>query len=311
MGLRRSRLRLALLAAPLLVAGCVPGAVSIASYSFDGFSYATTGKSLSDRAISQAEDQNCAVWRVLLLRPVCRDYTPEERKEIDTQLANLKRAEPGKTGNPDYLKMRNPPAPTDPHERQLQVATAPGGGVDPASLGALRPAGEPVPRAEPIDLPSARHVDGEPLAAEAMDASERRAAGPVTAARPSPRPDLAAAPPRARPSGPAAGRGQVYLVLASFGTRANAERALARYPALHPLLATGSVDGRIVHRLVSGPVAGADLAAERARLEAAYGIRNAWALPGCARPGEGGCVAAVAMLAAPAKPMQLAALPAK
>src|SRR5579883_3356759 len=125
MGLRRSRFRLALLAAPLLASGCVPGAVSIASYSFDGFSYAATGKSLSDRAISQAEDRNCAVWRVLLFRPICRDYTPEERKEIDTQLANLKKAEPIKTANPDYLKMRNPPAPTDPHERQLQVATAP------------------------------------------------------------------------------------------------------------------------------------------------------------------------------------------
>lgn len=57
--------------------GCVmPPVVSYASLVLDGVSYATTGKSVSDHALSAATDQDCAMWRVVSeqeIDAVCQD----------------------------------------------------------------------------------------------------------------------------------------------------------------------------------------------------------------------------------------------
>jgi hypothetical protein len=68
------------------LAGCVmPPVVSYASLAMDGISYATTGKSVSDHALSAATDQDCAVWRAVSeqeIEAVCQDPV-----EDDSQVA--------------------------------------------------------------------------------------------------------------------------------------------------------------------------------------------------------------------------------
>jgi hypothetical protein len=68
---------------PASLGGCAITPLTIASYSFDGFSYAASGKSLTDHAISEVMDQDCGTLRVFRGEWICRDYTPEQRKKIE------------------------------------------------------------------------------------------------------------------------------------------------------------------------------------------------------------------------------------
>jgi hypothetical protein len=71
---RQHRSRLAVLALPILLNACaLPASFSIASLAIDGISYATSGKSVSDHAISAVANEDCAMWRALQARPICRD----------------------------------------------------------------------------------------------------------------------------------------------------------------------------------------------------------------------------------------------
>jgi len=61
----------------LFLSGCigaVPPAVAIASYAADGTSLLVSGKSVSDHAISEIADQDCALWRMIKLKKPCRAY---------------------------------------------------------------------------------------------------------------------------------------------------------------------------------------------------------------------------------------------
>src|SRR5215472_3523941 len=58
---------------PLLVAGCAPTGIVVASYAADGASYAATGKSVEDHAVSTVKDEDCATYRVFTGGVICRD----------------------------------------------------------------------------------------------------------------------------------------------------------------------------------------------------------------------------------------------
>jgi hypothetical protein len=49
----------------------------IASYAADGVSYVATGKSVSDHGISEVTGRDCAIWRVVKGKPICRDEPTE------------------------------------------------------------------------------------------------------------------------------------------------------------------------------------------------------------------------------------------
>jgi hypothetical protein len=57
----------------LSLAGCVPPAVTVASYAVDASSYAASGKSLSDHGISAAKGEDCATWHFFVGRAVCEN----------------------------------------------------------------------------------------------------------------------------------------------------------------------------------------------------------------------------------------------
>ncbi len=64
----------------LVLSGCIAGippAVMIASYAADGVSYVATGKSVSDHAISAVAEQDCAMFRLIILEHPCRDWEHE------------------------------------------------------------------------------------------------------------------------------------------------------------------------------------------------------------------------------------------
>ncbi len=64
----------------LVLAGCVsiPPAITAASWIINGASYAVSGKSVSDHAISAVLEKDCATWRIIKGDPICVDYPAEE-----------------------------------------------------------------------------------------------------------------------------------------------------------------------------------------------------------------------------------------
>lgn len=65
--------KVALLILPLAVSACAPTAITLMSLAAGGFSYAATGKSVSDNALSSVTQSDCAIHRVLRGQPVCAD----------------------------------------------------------------------------------------------------------------------------------------------------------------------------------------------------------------------------------------------
>jgi len=57
----------------LLCTGCAPLPITVATLVADGFSYATTEKSLTDHGLSMLSDQDCAVHRLLSGDLICRN----------------------------------------------------------------------------------------------------------------------------------------------------------------------------------------------------------------------------------------------
>lgn len=273
-GDRKAWIPLALLAVPLLTLGCAPSGVTIASSGVDGLSYMATGKSASDHAVSEAADQNCAALRVFAGQAICRDYTPEERRERqrESELARARLAArnpaEGKVGEPTYAGLREP---------SITVAQAPAaesgadGGQAPAQSG------------QSTDV----------RAQTTGTAAEPHPAPGAVAPKPAPSPVATAADPVAAKAAPAAitRDSRFYLVLASFTSPVNAKRALAAYAAVHPEIGSTTVGGATLHRVIVGPFEAAEITAARARIAKAYGIRFAWAVTTCAGDRVTGCIA--------------------
>lgn len=56
----------------VFVAGCsLPPALGLASLAADGVSYAATGKSTSDHALSAITSEDCAMLRAVEEKPIC------------------------------------------------------------------------------------------------------------------------------------------------------------------------------------------------------------------------------------------------
>ncbi len=67
----------AIAAVPLLLGGCLPLPVTIASSAISGISYLTTGKTSTDHVLSAAVEQDCALARSIFGKPLCQEAEPE------------------------------------------------------------------------------------------------------------------------------------------------------------------------------------------------------------------------------------------
>jgi len=71
---------------PVFLAGCaMPVPVTIASFILDGFSIATTNKTVTDHGLSFVAQQDCAVWRGFTEGELCREGDAD--RELITALA--------------------------------------------------------------------------------------------------------------------------------------------------------------------------------------------------------------------------------
>lgn len=267
-------IRLGAVLSPVALAGCVlPLGLSVATYGVDGVAYVTEGKSTTDMAISSIQGENCALWRIVQGKPVCRAYTAKEEAQIAENRAEIKR------GHPEVILMTE-----DTNYDQVATPAPKRGPVQDVNATEVADAGQAQPDAPPAVPVAAVRAERLEAPAATKPASAQSATSAASQARP----------------------GDVYLVLGNFATREKAERVRDLYARSQPGLTFAVLDGPALHRVASGPLAPGTVAAARARIVHGLGIAKPWVLPACPSEGGPGC-ATMARLGVDTT--QLAALP--
>lgn len=81
------RKNLVMIGLPLLLGGCgLPPALSAASWALDGISYLASGKSVTDHAISEVAQQDCALFRVVQGRELCEAHADDTQTAEGPQI---------------------------------------------------------------------------------------------------------------------------------------------------------------------------------------------------------------------------------
>lgn len=231
---------LAVAVVPLLVAGCVPLPVTIASTAFSGLSYVASGKSTTDHMLSATLEQDCALTRPVFGDPVCRDVGPNGEGRTSTlTVASY-------PGDRDDVAVVAPDPAEDRREAldltsfdvtARQVAAAPRFLVAPPRVSI---AGIVVSKDQLSPAPGTR----------VMPAS----ADPSWAALPPAGAAAEAAPPAVAPPAGTAAEGDRWVVLGSFREIARAHVMAARYAGRDPRILDAEVRGDLWHRVALGPL---------------------------------------------------------
>lgn len=226
--------------------GCVmPPVVSYGSLAMDGVSYAATGKSVSDHALSAATEQDCAMWRVV---------SEQQIDAVCQKPGATVVAEDGDDGGAwsfiAGLFSGDDKTPTGGLVDDVIESPATGfGDIDPAKIRAT-----PVVTPVAVTAPVVEPVVVEPLVNI----------------------PLVDMPPAAA----TANRKAIYLVLGSFATVDRAENLASRVPGVTTAIAPALVGEERYFRLVAGPFEANETGDAEQRLTAA-GINNVWAARLC------------------------------
>lgn len=265
--------------------GCaLPPALSIASLVVDGVSYAASGKSVQDHALSAVTDEDCALWRVVTGLAICRD----KDGGANSAIAGKSAAAPDETAiEPELLAARaevlDTPQPIIVAQLSMPPFSPMGNVVVPMPSGNQRPTVALVP----------------PIAAAMSDAMPAKiatasvAVTPIAAPIAAPVALMTAQPAMAMPGAaeifsavPAhkhgvtslrAKDGLVLVVLASFNENSQAVDAARSLTRLSARVIEGRVRGRMVHRVVAGPYT-PERAVHARRAARSAGVADSWLL---------------------------------
>jgi len=279
-----------ILVAPVLAAalagtltGCaVPPVLSVAGLIVDGVSFAATGRTMTDHALSIATEEDCKLFRVVDGAPICQpaeDGLPSLAEvptvEIDGQIIAVSYDYPASDPSDAAPASLGPAR----EARNVEIAS-----LDPAS--AL--AGLPVPATLPVPA-LADDLGNAPATGSRAVASRMPLPGSKPPARVSSRDRdlrlvLAGKALALKPAAPShaqavAGHGRdddtTVVVVRSYHDRIRAERVAQGYRALGAEVAEGRVKGRAVYRVVVAVAPDDSPVMARERLARA-GFRDAW-----------------------------------
>ena len=275
----------------MLLNGCaaiaIPPALSIASYAVDGVSFIATDKSLTDHMLSDALGRNCAMWRVLRGRSICKDFTPEEvaarakaRRETwydeeRTQVAQLYGAHttygvPAGEAIARAPKKIEKPSP-GPESRKVKVE----------ELTALSPAAGGA-KSESRPLPG--RVGTSPAKAKrAATASKPRTISTILAQTAKSKLAANAVRRTALKQSTAVSRRAArrrFIIFGSFRNKRAAARLARRHRILDPFVVPARVRGNTYYRVVTQPKGRAGIASAYRSLKRA-GVKDAYAIRAC------------------------------
>lgn len=252
--LRRSA---AVVAVPILLGGCaLPLPVKIASWAIDGISYVATQKSVTDHGISLAMEKDCALLRGVTEGQVCREGEPE----IAVALAKLKeRADADEAARIAEADRVGEDLPEDMVLELADFESASGPDQAEPTAAEQSVAQAPVSEAPGVEAPA-------PVIAEAVVARSVEETTPAADAIE--RRSVAVA---------MAEGANLFYVIGSFSSQANAQRLASRHDALAPSVMPIRIKKRHVYRVLVGPYRKDEMRDAGRRLNSA-GVRHAWGI---------------------------------
>jgi len=282
--------------APLLLAGCgLPIGIQIASLFADGVSVLTTDKTLTDHGISAVTDKDCALWRSIEGKDICRKVEDDDIVVAETQ--RIEKAESAQRAAPAAASAISPPedsghlgdsgAPrTDKTLEQTWGETAsaehdknkdlsketPEFPQEVSAEGvSAPPSSSSVPPAPPTAAaPKVRHLVRIPIA----PSTAPRKARTVTQARKPATVKATVSPVKSRTARTGGG---TYYIIASYHRVADAKRFSRKHLGMEPSVLKGTAKGRQVFRVAVGPVAKDQRQNTRNRLRG-KGFKDTWKL---------------------------------
>jgi len=249
---------LLIVALPLILGGCLPLPIAIASSTFAGISYLTSGKSTTDHVLSASIDKDCALARSVFGEPICREIGPDGEGRTHSVTVAVY---PGDHG--DGLSVED------------RAATSRYGALDMDSID-HGPAQIAFGASFLAPPPPRVSIAGIVVTKDRIRPAADARAIPVAVAEEWPRPAPAvaaawstdaAATPRHKPAGidPSTGADR-WVVLGSFRTLGRAETMAARHAGRSPTIMPVMVDGHRWHRVAVGPLTAPDARALRDEL---------------------------------------------
>ncbi len=289
---------------PLILAGCgLPHAVTIASYALDGISFLSSGKTVSDHALSAVAQRDCALWRVVKNELVCREYRNGERGVLVAFAEAWEKRSPGV--NSDVPDAEDGATEFDWRDTRPVVQTAADPVLIPSTLSHLLPALDGVARVAPtLQAAATAFFSGKPLTGQTTpDGTANRAAEnendlilpvpqalqwkPVIKIESQPVAPVVAATPAAVADKPI---GTTVLIVGSFRKKINARRAAGSLRSFHPVVVSVRIEEQTFYRVVAGPFAPAAIKRRTGALKSA-GVLDVWSAKLCDAGKENpGCV---------------------
>lgn len=260
---------IAVAAMPLLLGGCLPIPVTIASTAISGLSYMKTGKFSADHVLSAFVEQDCEISRPILGEEICRDVDPASASASERVMVA---AYPGDRDSGSFRSNNDP-------EISLGAMKIDGVPQEPTIVAAALSVDPSHPA--PIETPGLVRTDASSLAVLSVPKSEAPASmPPVPIARPVLASSSVTAPatqvsapidPWTPPAGYSRGdhrtwarsvaltaevlapAEQRYIVLGSLRENHRATVLAQRFADYKAEIQSVEVDGHIWHRVLIGP----------------------------------------------------------
>ncbi|NKB58904.1 MAG: hypothetical protein GKS00_21445 [Alphaproteobacteria bacterium] len=263
----------------LFVGGCFLPAYQIVSWTATGVSYVFSGKGVGDHALSLAVNQDCATLRVLQGKHVCVDYEGDFGDSWTAMASTWRVPDADDADSAEFWAG----SADDSVEQPTLAFTSNGNEASPNfQLSAF----DGVPRREtaksrPVSVHRGLDFDGLVLA-------DRSSLGNLSAPREKLIEDGSVAGQKSKPLqlvsvrqiSEQAVEPAIYLVMGSFRKQKNAARLGAQHSEITTIVSKVVSDGRVMYRLLAGPVERTALKGMQTALAKA-GVRNSWALHLC------------------------------
>jgi cell division septation protein DedD len=286
----------------LLLSGCLPPVLQVASWTVTGVSYVFSGKSVGDHVLSLAAEKDCATWRVLQGNRICVDHDRVYDNGWDAVASTFKVPTLGAGDDPQDFAMDGPVQiaaateefilldASDDVESDVEFAenTADQRSLPPDSLSKDAVMIAMAETAEGVAPASGPSESLTPTDAQLEKISATAEAGQT---------------PGQTPVRSAAYRGGndngIYLVIGSFRSNQRALKLQARHTGLNTAIMQARISGKSLYRVLAGPLDKSNLATARRRLVKG-GVRHSWAMRLCkATLTAPPCVTAVQQAALP------------
>lgn len=268
----------------LLLSGCLPPVLQVASWTVTGISYVFSGKGVGDHVLSLVTEKDCATWRVLQGKRICVDYVKMNGNGWDAVASTFRVPTFGTGDDPHDFVMDGPVQlalaaeefilfdSSDDVESDVvftEDETNRQAILDDAMMVAMAETAEGVAPASGSSN-GLMLTDTQPANVKPANTQIKKIITVDEVDRPTLRPG-------SYRGGKVKG---LYLVIGSFRSNQRAMKLQARHTGLSTTIMQARVSGRSLYRVLAGPFNKSELGAVRRKL-AKGGVRRSWAIRLC------------------------------